>query len=103
METYASILAWEIPWAEKPGRLQSVKLQRVIYDLVAEPPPYISFIIVETKPGSEFKIRLCLFIVETKPVSAVKIRLSWDFPGSLVDKTPHFHCRGHRFDSWSGN
>ena len=103
METHASILAWEIPWAEKPGRLQSVKLQRVIYDLVAEPPPYISFIIVETKPGSEFKIRLCLFIVETKPVSAVKIRLSWDFPGSLVDKTPHFHFRGHRFDSWSGN
>ena len=27
--TYSSILAWEIPWTEKPGRLQSMELQRV--------------------------------------------------------------------------
>ena len=26
MATHCSILAWEIPWAEKPGRLQSVGL-----------------------------------------------------------------------------
>ena len=25
METYSSILAWESPWTEKPGRLQSLK------------------------------------------------------------------------------
>ena len=24
MATYSSILAWEIPWAEEPGGLQSV-------------------------------------------------------------------------------
>ena len=24
MATYCSILAWEIPWAEEPGRLQSM-------------------------------------------------------------------------------
>ena len=24
METYSSILAWETPWTEKPGGLQSV-------------------------------------------------------------------------------
>ena len=24
MATYSSILAWEIPWIEEPGRLQSV-------------------------------------------------------------------------------
>jgi len=24
---HASILAWEIPWIEEPGRLQSMKLQ----------------------------------------------------------------------------
>ena len=29
MATHASILAWEIPWTEKPGGLQSVGLQRV--------------------------------------------------------------------------
>ena len=29
MATHSSILAWEIPWTEKPDRLQSVGLQRV--------------------------------------------------------------------------
>ena len=27
--THSSILAWRIPWTEKPGRLQSTGLQRV--------------------------------------------------------------------------
>ena len=30
--THSSILAWRIPWTEKPGGLQSMGLQRVIYD-----------------------------------------------------------------------
>ena len=29
MATHSSILAWKIPWAEEPGGLQSVGLQRV--------------------------------------------------------------------------
>ena len=29
MATHSSILAWEIPWAEEPGRLQPMRLQRV--------------------------------------------------------------------------
>ena len=29
MATHFSILAWKIPWAEEPGRLQSTELQRV--------------------------------------------------------------------------
>ena len=29
MATYSSILAWQIPWTEKPGRLQSMGVQRV--------------------------------------------------------------------------
>ena len=28
MATHFSILAWEIPWTEKPGRLQSMGLQK---------------------------------------------------------------------------
>ena len=34
--THSSILAWEIPWTEEPGRLQSVSSQRVKHDLVTE-------------------------------------------------------------------
>ena len=32
MATHCSILAWEIPWTEEPGRLQSTGLQRVRHD-----------------------------------------------------------------------
>ena len=29
MATHSSILAWKIPWMEEPGRLQSMRSQRV--------------------------------------------------------------------------
>ena len=32
MATHSSILAWEIPWAEEPSRLQSRESQRVGHD-----------------------------------------------------------------------
>ena len=32
MATHSSILAWWIPWTEKPGRLQSMESQRVGHD-----------------------------------------------------------------------
>ena len=32
MTTHSSILAWEIPWTEEPGGLQSMGLQRVRHD-----------------------------------------------------------------------
>ena len=32
MATHSSILAWKIPWAEEPGRLQSLGSQRVRHD-----------------------------------------------------------------------
>ena len=35
MATYSSVLAWEIPWTEKPGGLQSMGLQTVRYNFTA--------------------------------------------------------------------
>ena len=32
MATHSSVLAWKIPWTEKPGRLQSMGSQRVRQD-----------------------------------------------------------------------
>ena len=32
MATHSSILAWKIPWAEKPGKLQSLGSQRIRCD-----------------------------------------------------------------------
>ena len=34
MATRSNILAWEIPWTEEPGRLQSIGSQTVGHDLV---------------------------------------------------------------------
>ena len=34
MASHSRILAWEIPWTEKPGGLQSIR-----HDLVTKPPP----------------------------------------------------------------
>ena len=36
MATCSSILAWEIPWTEAPGGLQSMGSKRVGLDLVAK-------------------------------------------------------------------
>ena len=33
MATHPNILAWEIPWTEEPGRLQSTGSQRVRHSL----------------------------------------------------------------------
>ena len=33
MATHSSVLAWEIPWTEEPGGLQSTGLQRVGHEL----------------------------------------------------------------------
>ena len=36
MATHSSILAWEIPWTEEPGRLQSMDSQRVGHSFVTK-------------------------------------------------------------------
>ena len=36
MTTHSSTLAWRIPWAEKPGGLQSTDWQRVRHDYVTK-------------------------------------------------------------------
>ena len=41
MATHGSILAWEIPWIEEPGGLQSMGSQRVRHDWATKPPARI--------------------------------------------------------------
>ena len=36
MATHSNILAWEIPWTEESGGLQSMGLQRVRHDLTTK-------------------------------------------------------------------
>ena len=37
MATHSSIHAWEIPWMEEPGGLQSMGITRVGHDLATKP------------------------------------------------------------------
>ena len=36
MATHSSIVAWEIPWIEEPGGLESMRLQIVGHDLATK-------------------------------------------------------------------
>ena len=36
MATHSSIVAWEIPWTEEPGELQSIGSQRTGHDLATK-------------------------------------------------------------------
>ena len=46
MAAHSSILAWEIPWIEEPGRLQSMGSQRVRHDLATKQQLYKELVIV---------------------------------------------------------
>ena len=58
MAAHFSFLAWEIPWTEEPGGLQSMGLQRVGRDLVTNNTatdlmvPAVSFIKTALRSGS---------------------------------------------------
>jgi len=45
MATHSSNLAWEIPWTEEPGRLQSMGSQRMTHDLVTKQQKIVSFVV----------------------------------------------------------
>ena len=50
MATHSSILAWKIPQTEQPGRLQSMKSQRVRHDLM-------------TKQEQQDSLRTCIRVI----------------------------------------
>ena len=49
MATHSSVLAWRIPWMEKPGRLQSMGLHRVGHDW----SNLVVVVVIGTKSGTE--------------------------------------------------
>ena len=61
MATHSSILAWEVPWTEEPGRLQSVGSQRVGHDLVTKPQPQCTFIYFHIVLGYHLAVWLGIF------------------------------------------
>ena len=66
--THSGILAWEIPWTEEPGRLQSMELQRVICNLVTKQQQhhFVCLLCFNLKVLEEVKRRSKRHTVETK-------------------------------------
>ena len=93
MATHSGILAWRIPWTEKPGRIQSMRSQRVRYDW--------------TTNTLTFKISMlhyivCIAAAAAKVASAVSDSVQphsrqptmlcrpWDSPGKSTGVGCHF-------------
>ena len=74
--THSSILAWEIPWTEEPGGLQSMGSQRAGHD-------------TETKPPSHMELPLC----ETK-IMASSPNTSWQRDGEKSGNSDRFYFLG---------
>ena len=68
--THSSFLAWRIPWAEEPGRLQSMRSQKVIYKKDRNDPDNHNDVISQLKPDIlECEVKWTLGSVTTNKVS----------------------------------
>ena len=69
MATHSSTFAWKIPWMEKPGTLQSMRLQRVRHDWVTSLSLFLSFspvaywVPTDLGSSSSSVLSFCLFIL----------------------------------------
>ena len=59
MATHSSILAWEMPWTEEPGKVQSMGSQRVRHDLAAKLQSMLAIVFFSnSKPRSPITSKL---------------------------------------------
>ena len=75
MATHSSILAWRIPWTEEPGRLQSMRSQRVGHNWAAN-----TFTFMMKYDGGGLVAKLCPIIWNI--VITKQLGLYGGFPGS---------------------
>ena len=57
MATHSSILAWEIPWTEEPGALQSMGSQKIGYNLATK-QKQLNFLSSQPGAGSTQQYKL---------------------------------------------
>ena len=66
MATHSSILAWEIPWTEEPGGLQSMGLQTAGHDLATKQQYILVFYSFLLPNKMKVKVKslshVCLFV-----------------------------------------
>ena len=99
MATHSSILAWRIPWTEKPGRLQSMGSQRVGHN----------WAINTHKPGRGIPVSgqvprsyQDVWYEKSQPFPALKRALgSKNRPSSLVGRKKQLVVGAHSSINWS--
>ena len=64
MATHSNILAWEIPWTDDPGGLQSMGLQRVGYDLVTKSKKGKEESVIIIRAGVKLQVRKPMTFVQ---------------------------------------
>ena len=71
MAPHSSILAWEIPWIEEPGGLQSMGSQRVRYDLATKQQLHKELVIVHqftwSTPTFAYDLIFCYLFYKRNP------------------------------------
>ena len=75
MVTHSRILAWEIPWTEEPGGLQSMGLQRVGHNWARMHTHWIWIIKIPNIPSKYLNIKAlrCTLFLECMPRLAIYI------------------------------
>ena len=70
MATHSSMHAWEIPWTEEPGELQSMGSQKVGHDLAIKQQviKVLSYLFVLIIRGLEIQrtVSICIFKISCK-------------------------------------
>ena len=90
MANHSSVLAWKIPWTERPGGLQSIASQRVGRDLAHMHTPncliihHTKIILSERKKAVFGKLLYCLHWY-VGGVSGMPILSAGKVPGFLIE------------------
>ena len=94
--------AWK--WKVKVKSLSRVRLLATPWTTAYRVPPSIGFSRQEYWSGVPLPSPNCLQKMYKPTMFCVILKCpSRDRPGGPVVKTLHLNCRGHKFDSWSGN
>ena len=60
MTTHSSILAWRIPWTEEPGRLQSMRSQRVGHNWATNTSTAVGLVVPQHVGSSQTRDPTCV-------------------------------------------
>ena len=82
MATHSSILAWRIPWTEKPGRLQSMGLKKVRHDWGNLAHKSLCFFFSLFLPT-------CSYVLFSMFICFLSLRIEWTF---LWEQKPNLFC-----------